>query len=553
MSVTSNVNNNGIDSNNLFTRLQAGVGTIVNIAQTELEHCSETDTRFSLGLNLDPASLSQILADLAPISDLLDITLEYRIQHGSGSASLSPQGLTFVEWHEDSDLNPPDLDPNTAELFSVVAVQLSHIDKTVQADNWAIYLHRLAQAGAEVELFLRIFLNKQALIQKLDWPDHIRYLMYISADKFLRQLKSKSFREVWDLLIPGSQDTLVLMLGDALGMAIGPNIRIYGRDSWAAPDYFYFPANQSDRQKVSRAINFRDTEGYWEINKPGLTPYHLHIENLTLNRPDILKMMAHLRNSLAVAYLADRTQANNGTLKCQFTGHSRTWITVPWSGDTDDGTGSIFNLFNWAYENASSDKLGIARQIIALQLADNDSGNYTILVEKAADMLSAAKSNFQIFLRRSVELYFDKRLKVSQFIQKFSEEMGAGVSGLTSELISNLYRTIGVIIGVVIAMLVDSDNTPVVVYWTALLYLIYISFILIYLLPATYLRFRNKVYEYRHSLAELRDVLSIEEISRLQGNSFHQARSFFLIYFTVTNLVYALLGLVAYMLISIFL
>ena len=296
------MNNGGMDSTDLFTRLQAGVETIVTLAQNDLRHSSETDTRFSLGLNLDLVLLDQILADLAPITDLFDITLEYRIQHGSGAATLGPQGLTIVEWHEDPDLNPPDLDPVAARLFSVLVRQLSHTDRTIHGSHWITNLQRLVQAGGEVKISLRIFLNKQSLLQKLQWPQHIRCLTYISADKFLWQVRSKSFREVWDLLIPDSQDTLVIMLGDASGIALGSNIRIYGRDSWAAPDYLYFPASQRDRQKVSRALNFRDSEGYWEINKPGLTPYHLHIENLTLNRPDILKMMAHLRNSLAVAY-----------------------------------------------------------------------------------------------------------------------------------------------------------------------------------------------------------------------------------------------------------
>jgi hypothetical protein len=167
-------------------------------------------------------------------------------------------------------------------------------------------------------------------------------------------------------------------------------------------------------------------------------------------------------------------------------------------------------------------------------------------------MLGAAKSNFQIYLRRSVEMYFDKRLKVSEFIQKFSEETGASVSALTSELINNLYKTVGLILAVIIAALVDPKQTPPVVYWTSLLYLIYIGFIFSYLLPAAYFRFSNKVQEYRHGIVELHDVLSNEEILRLQGNSFQRARWLFLIYFTVTNILYALLGLAAFLLMQFF-
>ena len=110
-------------------------------------------------------------------------------------------------------------------------------------------------------------------------------------------------------------------------------------------------------------------------------------------------------------------------------------------------------------ENSSSDKLGIVRQIISLQLGDNEEKNYSILAEKAGDILVTAKSNFQLFLRRNVELYFDKRLKISEFLQRFSEEVSTSVSNITSELISNLYKTVGVILGVVIAGLVKPEMT----------------------------------------------------------------------------------------------
>ena len=86
-----------------------------------------------------------------------------------------------------------------------------------------------------------------------------------------------------------------------------------------------------------------------------------------------------------------------------------------------------------------------------------------------------------------------------------------------------------------------------------MLYLIYIAFILIYLLPSAYLRFRSKVQDYQHSIAELHDVLSEEEISRLQGHSFQRARWLFMIFFGVTNVLYASLGAAAFLLMRIFL
>jgi hypothetical protein len=233
----------------------------------------------------------------------------------------------------------------------------------------------------------------------------------------------------------------------------------------------------------------------------------------------------------------------------EFRGHKRVVVRIPGPGDPK-ASPPTFKLFDWAYENGSSDKLGIVRQVISLQLEEEApeeeaAKNYPALVERAGEILGIAKSNFQLFLRRSVELYFDKRLKVSEFLRQFSAEMSASVSDLTSELVGNVYRTIGVILGVVIAALVDPDQTPRIALLTSLLYLVYIGFILVYWLPSTFFRFRHRVKNYRHDVLELQDVLAPDEIERLEGKSFDRARRTFWFYFVATALLYAGLGTVA--------
>jgi hypothetical protein len=232
-------------------------------------------------------------------------------------------------------------------------------------------------------------------------------------------------------------------------------------------------------------------------------------------------------------------------------GYKRVQISFP-PLDNKDSALPIFRLFAWAYENASSDKLGIVRNIVSLQLGENPEDNYDILRRRSSEILGTAKSNFQLFLRRSVELYFDKRLKISEFLQKFGEEVSESVSSLTSDLIGDLYKTIGVILGVVIAFLLDPKQTARVTWLATLLYLIYIIFILAYLLSSAYFRFTNKVHEYKHNVSELRDILSEEEISRVQGSSYQRARFMFLIFFGLTYLIYASLGSVAFLVIQFF-
>ncbi len=542
----------------LLEKLQAGTQKLFEIiGNDQVRHeINETIIQFNLEIQLELTFFAQTLNQLKPFTDLFNISLAYNIQNGQGAADLRDIGLIPFEWEQDDSLSPPSLiDTAAIELFSKLTQQLGQRGTGFQSDIFAQNLDQLEQAGADIALSLYISLDKSALVGMLEWPQNVNNLIYISADNFLQQLTNSDFWKLGDLLITGDEDTLIVLLGTALGFATGPNIRIYGLDHWDLSDELSFRTDNADRQKIPAALNFRKEESNWEIETSDLTPYHLYIERQELDQPEILETIAKLRDRLAVAYLADHVKFSNGKLECQFRGYKRVWITFPPLTDdeaADDVADSIFKLFSWGYENSSSDKLGIVKQIISLQLNHDTGDNYAILRERAADILGAAKSNFRIFLQRSVELYFDKRLKVSEFIQKFSTEMGTSVSELTSELISNLYKTVGIILGVVLAALVKPNQTPLVIYLTSLLYLFYIGFILFYLLIATYLRFNNKVQEYRHSITELHDVLSNEEISRLQGNSFSRARWLFLIYFTVTNLLYALLGLVAFLLMRFF-
>lgn len=536
----------------LLTRLQAGVGALLDTVGTELEHSSENESRFSLQLHPDTASLGPIFTGLAPHTDVFAVTLEYQIQHGSGTGSLTSEGVLAETWSEDLDLSPPDLDPEPRELYARLAEQLSRTGEHIQIDDLAGDLDRLVQAGASIEVALHVFLDKAELMQNLGWPQGVRGLLYIVSDKFLQTMRDADFLTLGNLLVPGTEDTLILMLGNASGAAKGPNIRVFGGDHWTSPGDLGFQASETDGKKVRDAMIFRSEECHWEIPAPSSTPYHLYIEDVSLDRADIPEAISRVRDRLSAAYLADRVQADGGILKCEFRGHKRVQIAIP---PLDDYAASlpIFRLFAWAYENSSSDKLGIVRQIISLQLGDEAEGNYSILTERAGDILGIAKSNFQLFLRRSVELYFDKRLKVSEFLQKFSEELGASVSKLTSELIGNLYKTVGVILGVRIAALVDPKPTPLFAFLISLLYLVYIIFIVAYLLPSAYLRFRGKVQDYQHSVSGLRDVLSDEEILKLQGTSFRREGRTFLLFFGVTNALYGMLGALAYLLMRLFL
>ena len=110
-------------------------------------------------------------------------------------------------------------------------------------------------------------------------------------------------------------------------------------------------------------------------------------------------------------------------------------------------------------------------------------------------------------------------IRRATFLQQFSKAAGEELSGLTSELVSNLYRTVGVIIGVLIAALIDPDKTAEILVISSTLYLFYLLVILFYQLRSVHIRFENEVAEYEHGVDEMRDILDKDEIERLVGTN----------------------------------
>lgn len=524
--------------------LQSGISHLLEALDSDEARSSETKDQFSLRLSTDIVEVCRILNRLAPYSELYEVGLSYDVQNASGSATLTPDGLRINRWREDPDLSPPPLPPEATAFFDGVAERLAEVRKVISTEEICDSLQCLAADGASVCTSLNIFFDKSEGLRSIGFPTGVQPILYVSSDKFAEVIHDEEFGRLDEVLGLSTEETLIVMLASTTGIARGDNLRIIGLDHWLSFPDIGFRAGENDRKKVRDALRFRREEVYWELPTQGPTPFHLHVDDLdgaTLQRPDILETVARQRDRLSVAWLAERAQIQDGAIHCEFRGYNHVEVALP-ALDEMESSRPIFSLFTWAYENASSDKLNIVRQIISLQPELQTSGDYTLLSTGAARILGTAKSNFQIFLSRSVELYFDKRLKVSGFLQEFSKDVTDNVSELTSELVSNLYKTMGVILGVVIAALIDPDLTNLIAAIASYLYLAYLIFILIYLLPSMYLRFHATVQEYKHNVLELRDVLAPEEITRLEGDTFERECRLFKVFFWLTALIYGLLA-----------
>ena len=375
-----------------LTHLEGSVRVLLDIVGDRFKEVSENKSQFSIQQYLDIASLIQVLTGLAPFTDILDVTIEYQIQLVKGAASLSANGLIIDNWNEDTSLSPPAISQEANEVYERLSNQISRIGEGITIQDFSRNIECLIQAGASTRVSLRIFLNKDDVIQRLELPKNVSGLLYIVTEKCIHYFNESKLQTLSNSLVPGSQNSVILMLGNVTGRAIGPNIRVYGLDNWLSESNFDFQANETDSIKVRDARNFRIEEGLWELSLSGITPYHLYIEETTINPSDIVDTISQLRDYLSVLYLADRVLDIDEGIFSIFRGYKRTQIKMP-VGNEYAASFGIFKLFDWTYENSSSDKLGIVRQIITLQLSENVEENYPVLIDKATDILGSAKSN----------------------------------------------------------------------------------------------------------------------------------------------------------------
>ena len=538
-------------SETYISHLAEAVNGLLAAAGVEVRQASEDEREFTwTHPTADPADLHGLTA-LSPFLDVFAITIRYTLQQWEGSAELCPgDRLKITRGALNPALTPEPLDPSLVPLYDQVIAQLGQNQGSVDLNQLAVDLSALQQGGAALALTREVYLNKRPLAERLTFPPERGCMFFILAEKFCTLLAKRNFTALEDLWNPGRQETApaaLVLLGDSRGRAGSPSggILVLGLDQWAIEP---LPPEVDERftRTAAEALAFNQIEADWEMAPTTLTPHHFFLKPGDLSSSNVIAALNRCCAQASVVFLANRVSLLPGKeLLAEFHGHQRLKIQVPLDSSAPDPT-PLYNLFAWTYENSSSDKLAIARQIVAYQLGDDPAQNYTRLTARASAVLQNARDNFQYYLRKGVEEYFAKRLKLVEFVEKFSEDTGEAVSKLTSDLIGDLYKTVGVVLGVVLAALVSPHSTPAVIRWTSLLYLLYIVFILAYALPSVYLRFAGGIRRYESNKREMAGILSADEIQKAEDQSYPRALWIFRVYFALTNILYASLGAVAF-------
>ena len=345
---------------------------------------------------------------------------------------------------------------------------------------------------------------------------------------------------------------VVIVLCDAPGYLAGMALEIVGVQWDKAPEWLAF-SRAAWRQFLERADQVRcleSKESNWSGAPAVLTPAHLHLVTQTAGLEKILGLVQQAREALSACYLASSvTGPVNGMVSLRFAGARPTICHIaagspaaggdkaPLSSPNDD---ALARLMTWAYQHASADKLAIARESLAHELPPGIEVNLASVEQAAGGALEAAKANFALYLHGNTAQYFQLRQQALDMVSGYAAGVRKAVSDLTADVVDNVYRTIGLLIGVVIASLIQPALAVTVQQIAVFVYIAYLLFLVYFLLESRRQRFELEAGDLEARLKAMPE-LSERERSLLRSEA-GVADQYFYSYFRRSRLLYLVLA-----------
>lgn len=340
-----------------------------------------------------------------------------------------------------------------------------------------------------------------------------KVLVFYSSSAWLRLL---SLRAIWDWEAEGiveDERRLFVVLCDAAGYAGGIGLEVLGA---AVPDDVRWVSltRASWRQFLARARKIRllhREESYWATAPKILTPEHFRVEERNPGLGQSQGLLTGACSALSAAFMANTVFGSlDQGLTLRFAGgrpctciltastYSAAFLLAQ---QRQDG---ISELARWAYAQPSAERLLIARESLACELPPGGIVALQELDTTAAGALDAARANLAMYLRRSTKQYFQVRQQAVDAVHTYAKSVRKSIADLTTDLVNNLFKTGSLLVGILIANLVNPAATVEVRRFAAAAYVVYLGFILCYVMPARWHRYQREA----ESVGKELDVIS---------------------------------------------
>lgn len=379
--------------------------------------------------------------------------------------------------------------------------------------------------SAGIDLSLHIFLDKTPIsraLAKAAGTDAVasKVVSYLFPEALVRRLREIRPAELEKDFFQQDRRSVVVVFGFN-GWIGSETLVICGRDHGSRlAELVRQPLAEETLKKVRKTLEFRMKEGLWAFPTTWLTPDTFELDPPPAGETGVgSALRLELRGFqalFATIFLGDRVEGQNGATQVEFKGYGRSRFVVSRGalvGYEPKGSKALYELYAYAFDGFSTDKLDIAQRFLSLSAKDAKS-----LCDNAVEIREATEMTYGQVLAGKVEAYFDARHKVQERIKTAIAETAEATIAMTGDVSADLYKVAGLLAAAIVATLFKPDLSARAILVAALTIMVYLGLVISYHLKTIEETHGLSIHQHRQYIDSFRDVLRPKEIDASLGS-----------------------------------
>lgn len=214
---------------------------------------------------------------------------------------------------------------------------------------------------------------------------------------------------------------------------------------------------------MNNIIDTRNELCNWINGSKYLTPKHIYIDFKDIEfifDKELSQCICKITTNLIIAYISNFTGEISGRYRSIINGTKR--IEIYYDLENIDYEiiyyDKLFLTYQWIYNNSTSDKINICRNVISILVTAKCQGSvYRTILVNSDWLLQSINDNFDIFLRENIQSYFKEKNILIEQIKKDMEEVTNQISDLTKLSNTNIVSLLGTLIAAVVGYIAKGD------------------------------------------------------------------------------------------------
>lgn len=503
----------------------------------------EGESRDEFSLHIREVNLTWLIGPFLNLTETLfdaDFKIKVSLQVHSVAATISIErvdGNNLIVWPEPDVRCIEDvttsLPSEAVEIFGKLETSIRS-GASVEFNVLTALLRELNSMGVRFAIGMDFYLNKipinDALRRDTTVPKTSRVFSFLFPEGLLQILGKSSISELEGMLFEEGIRTVLVVFGME-GLLRGDSLSVCGL--CPEEDLISCLTDDPDPTKgmrVTESLRFRNSICNWQATSSQLLPDIFEVVRDEAVDSAQCKMIHEeltlFQGLLAILSMASRvSEDETGCYHVEFRGYRLVMFEVDKAKVREklSHVEDLFDLYRWAYEGWSGDKVEITRNIVSLS-ADSLDG----FMQNASDIYKSARSSYQFYLKRNIDAYFETRRKIREAIEKFADDTAGETLRLTKETSENVFKTAGLVAAVVVAAIVKPESTYLAGFIGSLVIAVFLCIVLFYHLQTIRRAVLNRKLQYNDYISSYSESLDEHEIADfLRNETLEKQQEFF--------------------------